>query len=188
MAIEPWAARLHMPTLTPAAASDLISKQVHDKYDQYKYMFEGWFPRPSWRRRCATPRTTSWSNQLHMKTAAIMSEDADWTKPLDDGYQKCLPGAGLKVVDLVDVQPRHDRLHADLQWDRRQAARCHHHRHRPCRRAADGAVARPAGADPAWRHQRAGHATDTFWKDTNGATNGVITQTGNGAGARAQSC
>ena len=46
LAIEPWAARLHMPTLTPAAASDLISKQVHDKYDQYKYMFEGWFPSP----------------------------------------------------------------------------------------------------------------------------------------------
>jgi branched-chain amino acid transport system substrate-binding protein len=47
LAIEPWAARLHMPTLTPAAASNLISKQVHDHYSQYKYMFEGWFPSPN---------------------------------------------------------------------------------------------------------------------------------------------
>ena len=46
LAVEPWAARLHMPTITPAAASNLISKQVHDKYDQYKYMFEGWLPAP----------------------------------------------------------------------------------------------------------------------------------------------
>ena len=46
LAIEPWAARLHMPTITPAAASNLISKQVHDKYAQYKYMFEGWLPSP----------------------------------------------------------------------------------------------------------------------------------------------
>jgi branched-chain amino acid transport system substrate-binding protein len=46
LAIEPWAARLHVPTMTPAAASNLISKQVHDKYAQYKYMFEDWLPSP----------------------------------------------------------------------------------------------------------------------------------------------
>ncbi len=46
LAIEPWAARLHMPTITPAAASNLISGQVHEKYDQYKYMFDGWLPSP----------------------------------------------------------------------------------------------------------------------------------------------
>src|SRR5690242_9863672 len=39
LAVEPWAARLHMPTITPGAASTLISKHVHDDYDHYKYMF-----------------------------------------------------------------------------------------------------------------------------------------------------
>ena len=73
LAVEPWAARLHMPTLTPAAASDLISKQVHDKYDQYKYMFQGWFPSPILALRSAIPRTTLLVDELHMKTAAVMS-------------------------------------------------------------------------------------------------------------------
>ncbi len=29
-----------------------------------------------------------------MKTAVIMSEDAAWTKPLDEGYKECLPKVG----------------------------------------------------------------------------------------------
>ncbi len=33
LAIEPWSARLHMPFITPGAASNLISKHVHDDYD-----------------------------------------------------------------------------------------------------------------------------------------------------------
>jgi membrane protease YdiL (CAAX protease family) len=32
LAIEPWSARLHMPFITPGAASNLISKAVHDDY------------------------------------------------------------------------------------------------------------------------------------------------------------
>ena len=42
LAIEPWAARLHMPTITPGAASNDITKRVHDDYANYKYMFQGW--------------------------------------------------------------------------------------------------------------------------------------------------
>ena len=55
---------------------------------------------------------------------------------------------------------RHHRLHADLQQDRGRQARCDHHRHFACRRAADGAVEEPAGADPDARHQLAGHQLD----------------------------
>src|SRR5580692_3535944 len=39
LALEPWSARLHMPFITPGAASNLISKAVHDDYDHYKYTF-----------------------------------------------------------------------------------------------------------------------------------------------------
>ena len=42
LAIEPWAGRLHMPTITPGATDIEISKVVHDDYDRYKYMFHGW--------------------------------------------------------------------------------------------------------------------------------------------------
>ena len=40
-----------------------------------------------------------------MKTAVIMSEDAAWTKPLDVGYEECLPKIGLKVLDHIRFSP-----------------------------------------------------------------------------------
>ena len=42
---------------------------------------------------------------MKMKTAVIMSEDAAWTKPLDAGYEECLPKAGLKVLDHIRFSP-----------------------------------------------------------------------------------
>ena len=44
-------------------------------------------------------------DQLKFKTVAIMSEDAAWTKPLDVGYEACLPKAGLKVVEHIRFSP-----------------------------------------------------------------------------------
>ena len=177
LAIEPWAARLHMPTITPAAASNLISKQVHDKYSQYKYMFQGWFPSPILAEAVCDSSKDLFVDKLHMKTAAIMSEDADWTKPLDAGYAKCLPKIGLKVVDQIAFNPdttdftpifnRIEAKHPDViitgiahvgvqptvQWHSQQ-------------------VPVPMGGISA-------QATNpTFWKDTNGAANGVVTQSG----------
>ena len=177
LAIEPWAARLHMPTITPAAASNLISKQVHDKYSQFKYMFEGWLPAPILAEAVCDSSHDLLVGKLHMKTAIIMREDADWTKPLAEGEEKCLPGAGLKVLgniafnpDTTDFTPIYNEIEAKhpdviltgiahvgvqptVQWHAQQ-------------------VPIPLGGISA-------QATNpTFWKDTNGATEGVITQTG----------
>ncbi|HEY6430607.1 MAG TPA: ABC transporter substrate-binding protein [Acetobacteraceae bacterium] len=181
LAVEPWAARLHVPTLTPAAASDLISKQVHDKYDQYKYMFEGWFPSPNLALAVCDSSHDTLVEALHMKTAAIVSEDADWTKPLDVGYAKCLPGAGLNIVDTISFNPdttdftpifnqveakhpdvmimgiAHVGVQPTVQWHSQQV---------PIPMAGISAQA----------------SNDSFWKSTNGATEGVITQTGSGPG------
>ncbi len=181
LAIEPWAARLHMPTLTPAAASDLISKQIHDKYDQYKYMFQGWFPSPILARSVCDSSRDILVDQLHMKTAAVVSEDADWTKPLDVTYQLCLPPAGLRVVDQVSFNPdttdftpifnqveakhpdvmimgiAHVGVQPTVQWHSQQV---------PIPMAGISAQA----------------SNDTFWKSTSGATEGVITQTGSAPG------
>ena len=43
LALEPWAGRLKLPTITPGAASDEITKRVHDDYAHLKYMFQGYF-------------------------------------------------------------------------------------------------------------------------------------------------
>ena len=42
LALEPWAGRLKMPTITPGAASDDLSKRVHADYDHLKYFFQGY--------------------------------------------------------------------------------------------------------------------------------------------------
>lgn len=181
LAVEPWAARLKMPTLTPAAASDLISKQVHDKYDQFKYMFEGWFPSPILAQSVCDSSHDTLVEGLHMKTAAIVSEDADWTKPLDATYSQCLPKAGLQVLDTVNFNPdttdftpifnqvegkkpdvmimgiAHVGVQPTVQWHAQQV---------PIPMAGISAQA----------------SNDTFWKSTNGATEGVITQTGSAPG------
>src|SRR5487761_732135 len=174
LAIEPWAARLHMPTVTPAAASDLISKQVHDKYAQYKYMFEAWMPAPLLAQSICDSADDLLVKPLHIKTVAIMSEDADWTKPLDEGLKSCLPKVGLTVTtevrfnpDTTDFTPIFNRIEAThpnlimtgishvgvqptVQWHDQQV---------PIPMAGESYQA----------------TTTSFWKDTNGATEGVIT-------------
>ena len=177
LAIEPWAARLHMPTVTPAAASDLISKQVHDNYARFKYMFEAWLPAPLLAQAVCDSAHQLLVKPLHLKTVAIMSEDADWTKPLDAGYEACLPKVGLKVVDAIrfnpdttDFTPIYNTLeakHPDLV-----VTGIAHVGVQPTVQWAAQHVPFPLGGISA-------QATNpTFWKDTNGAANGVITQTG----------
>jgi len=177
LALEPWAARLKMPTITAAAASNLITKQVHDDYDKFKYVFEGWLPAPIIAQAVCDSSRDLFVDMLHMKTAAMMSEDADWTTPLDAAQADCLPKAGLQVVDherfnpdTTDFTPIFNKVEANhpdviitgmahvgvqptVQW---------HDQHVPI----------PMGGN-------SGQATNPeFWKTTNGAAGGVITQTG----------
>jgi branched-chain amino acid transport system substrate-binding protein len=42
LALEPWAARLKMPLITPGAASNEITKAIHNDYDKNKYTFHGY--------------------------------------------------------------------------------------------------------------------------------------------------
>lgn len=177
LALEPWAARLHMPTITAAAASNLITKQVHDDYGRFKYVFEGWLPSPIIAQAVCDSSHDILVGMLHMKTAAIVSEDADWTTPLDAAQAECLPKAGLQVVDHVRFNPdttdftpifngieakhpdvmitgmAHVGVQPTVQW---------HDQHVPIPMAGNNAQA----------------TNPTFWKTTNGAANGVITQTG----------
>ncbi|HVW56040.1 MAG TPA: ABC transporter substrate-binding protein, partial [Rhizobiaceae bacterium] len=105
-----------------------------------------------------------------------MSEDAAWTTPLDEEFAKCLPKAGLKVVDHIRFNPdttdftpifnkiegehpdiietgmAHVGVQPTVQWHQQQV---------PVPMAGISAQA----------------TTSSFWKDTNGAADGVITYT-----------
>src|SRR5580698_8675885 len=105
LALEPWAARLHMPLITPGAASNEITRPVHDDYDKNKYTFHGYLTSGAQSQAVCDAAKDLLVDGMKMKTAVIMSEDAAWTKPLDAGYEECLPKIGLKVLDHVRFSP-----------------------------------------------------------------------------------
>ncbi len=175
LALSPWANRLHVPMLTPGAASDQISEQVHADYERTKYTFHAYLTSAALARSVCDSARDALVGALHLHTAAIMSEDAAWTGPLDAGYAECLPTIGLQVVDHVrfspdtgDFTPIYNAIeakHPDLivtgiahvgvqptvQWAQKQV---------PVPMAGISAQA----------------TSGTFWKSTNGAANGVLFQ------------
>src|ERR1700760_1486217 len=105
LALEPWASRLKTPFITPGAASNEISKSVHADYEKNKYTFHGYLTSAALAQSVCDAAKELLVDQKHMKTAVIMSEDAAWTKPLDVGYEECLPKIGLKVLDHIRFSP-----------------------------------------------------------------------------------
>ena len=105
LALEPWASRLKTPFVTPGAASNEISKSVHADYEKNKYTFHGYLTSAALALSLCDGAKDLLVDKLHMKTAVIMSEDAAWTKPLDVGYEECLPKIGLKVLDHIRFSP-----------------------------------------------------------------------------------
>jgi branched-chain amino acid transport system substrate-binding protein len=176
LAIEPWSARLHMPFITPGAASNEISKQVHNDYDHFKYTFHGWLTSAFIAQSICDFAHDQLVGPFHMKTTVVMSEDAAWTTPLDARYLECLPKAGLQVLDHIRFNPdtadftpifhqiedkhpdviitgiSHVGVQPTVQWHDQQV---------PIPMAGQSSQA----------------TTSTFWKDTNGASEGVITAT-----------
>jgi branched-chain amino acid transport system substrate-binding protein len=105
LALEPWASRLKTPFVTPGAASNEISKSVHADYDKNKYTFHGYLTSAALALSVCDAAKDLLVDQKHMKTAVVMSEDAAWTKPLDVGYEECLPKIGLKMLDHIRFSP-----------------------------------------------------------------------------------
>jgi len=176
LAIEPWSARLHMPFITPGAASNLISKAVHDDYDHYKYTFHGWLTSAFIAQAICDYTQETLVAPMHMKAAVVMSEDAAWTTPLDERYLQCLPKAGLQVLDHIRFNPDT----ADFTPIFHQIEDKHpdviitgisHVGVQPTVQWHDQQVPIPMVG------QSSQATTSTFWKDTNGAAEGVITGT-----------
>jgi branched-chain amino acid transport system substrate-binding protein len=176
LALEPWSARLHVPFITPGAASNLISKAVHDDYDHYKYTFHGWLTSAFIAQAICDYTRDTLVGPFHLKTAVVMSEDAAWTTPLDAAYLECLPKVGLKVLDHIRFNPDT----ADFTPLFHQIEDAHpdviitgisHVGVQPTVQWHDQQVPIPMAG------QSSQATTSTFWKDTNGAAEGVITAT-----------
>jgi branched-chain amino acid transport system substrate-binding protein len=105
LALMPWASRLKTPFITPGASSNEIPVNVHKDYEKNKYTFHGYLTSGSLALSVCDAAKDLLVDQKHMKTAVIMSEDAAWTKPLDIGYEACLPKIGLKILDHVRFSP-----------------------------------------------------------------------------------
>jgi branched-chain amino acid transport system substrate-binding protein len=173
LALEPWAGRLKTVMITPGAASDVITQNIAKDYEHNKYTFHGYLTSTSLGQAVCDAAKDLLVNDLKMKTAVIMSEDAAWTTPLDASYENCLPKAGLKVLDHIrfspdttDFTPIFNKIEG-LKPDVMITGISH------------------VGTQPTvqWKSQQvpipmlgvASQATNsTFWKDTNGSTEGVL--------------
>jgi branched-chain amino acid transport system substrate-binding protein len=172
LALEPWAARLKIVMITPGAASDVITENIAKDYETNKYTFHGYLTSSGLAQLVCNGVKDLLVDAHGMTTAVVLSEDAAWTKPLDETYLKCLPAAGLKVLDHIRFSPdtndftpifnkledekpsvivtgvSHVGVQPTVQWKQQQV--------------------------PIALFGRSSQATNsTFWQETNGAAEGV---------------
>ena len=175
LALEPWAARLKTVMITPGAASDVITANIAKDYAHNKYTFHGYLTSGALSQLVCDAGKDMLVDGLKMKTAVIMSEDAAWTGPLDAGYVECLPKIGLKVLDHIRFSP--DTTDFTPIFNKIEGEK------------PDVIITgiSHVGTQPTvqWKSQQvpipmfgiSSQATNsTFWKDTNGATDGVLYQ------------
>ena len=181
LALEPWSGRLKTVMITPGAASDVITQNIAKDYERNKYTFHGYLTSSSLAGLVCDAGKDMLVDGLKMKTAVIMSEDAAWTTPLDAGYEECLPKIGLKVLDHIRFSP--DTTDFTPIFNKIEGEK------------PDVIITgiSHVGTQPTvqWKSQQvpipmfgiSSQATNsTFWKDTNGATEGVIYQGVSGPG------
>lgn len=182
LALQPWAARTRTPYITTGAASNEISKRVHDDYARNKYTFHEWMTSAFISDSVCDSIKALIQPHYRAKTAVIFSEDAAWTTPLDAEYLACLPKIGVKVLDHIRFSPdtndftpiynkieglkpdlivtgiSHVGVQPTVQWAQKQV---------PIPMVGQSSQA----------------TSGTFWKDTNGAAAGVVTQSAAAEGA-----
>jgi branched-chain amino acid transport system substrate-binding protein len=181
LALEPWAARLKTVMITPGAASDVITQNIAKDYEQNKYTFHGYLTSSALAGLVCDAAKDLLVGPYKMKSAVIFSEDAAWTTPLDAMYEKCLPAAGLKVLDHIRFSP--DTTDFTPIFNKIEGQK------------PDVIITgiSHVGTQPTvqWKSQQvpmpmlgiSSQATNsTFWKDTNGATEGVLFNAVSGPG------
>lgn len=176
IALTPWAARLKVPYIITGAGADQVGLLVKQNYPAYKYVFRSILPASSAARGVCESMADVGVKQLGYKAAVLMTEDAAWTKSYDEFLKSCLPSVGLNLVDTIkvatdtsDFTPIFQKIEGSkpdvivtgvgiignkpvVQWHNQQV---------PLLMMGYNAQ---AGAS-------------AFWKETSGATNGVVTFT-----------
>ena len=175
LALEPWAARLKLPMITPGAASNEISQRVHDDYERNKYTFHGYLTSTAIADSVCDGAKTLLVDQLHTKTAVVMSEDAAWTIPLDAEYLACLPKIGIKVIDHIRLSPDttdFTPIYNKIEGEKPDVmiTGLSHVGVQPTTQWASQQVPIPMFGVSSQA------TSSTFWKDTNGQTEGVVFQ------------
>src|SRR6476659_1064061 len=181
LALEPWAARLKTIMITPGAASDVITENIAKDYEHNKYTFHGYLTSSALAGLVCDAAKDLLVTGYKMKSAVIVSEDAAWTTPLDSGYEECLPKVGLKVLDHIRFSP--DTTDFTPIFSKIEGQK------------PDVMITgiSHVGTQPTvqWKSQQvpvamfgiSSQATNsTFWKDTSGATEGVLYQAVSGPG------
>jgi branched-chain amino acid transport system substrate-binding protein len=175
LALEPWTGRLKTVMVSPGAASDVITQNIAKDYSHLKYTFHGYLRSTSLAQQVCAAAKELLVDQLKMKSAVVVSEDAAWTTPLDAEYLKCLPAIGLHVLDHIRFSP--DTTDFTPIFNKIEAQK------------PDVMITgiSHVGVQPTvqWKQQQvpipmlgiSSQATNSsFWNDTNGATEGVLYQ------------
>jgi len=174
LALEPWAARTRVPFITTGAASNEISRHIHEDYDKNKFTFHEYMTSAFIADSICDSVKDLLQKKYSIKSAVVLSEDAAWTTPLDAEYLVCLPKIGVKVLDHIRFSPdtsdftpvynkiegekpdvivtgiSHTGVQPTVQWAQQQV--------------------------PVPMIGMSSQATaGTFWKDTNGAAAGIVT-------------
>ena len=183
LALQPWAARLHVPFITTGAASNDISKHVHEDYAHNKYTFHEWMTSAFIADSVCDSMKELVLSKYRVSTAVVFSEDAAWTTPLDAEYLKCLPKIGVKVLDHIRFSP--DTTDFTPVFNKIEGEKpdvivtgISHVGVQPTVQAAQQQVPIPMVG------QSSQATSGTFWKDTNGSAAGVITQSAAAPGAQ----
>jgi branched-chain amino acid transport system substrate-binding protein len=182
LALEPWAARTHIPFITTGAASNEISANVHKDYARNKYTFHEWMTSGFIADSVCDSIKDLLQPKFSVTSAIIFSEDAAWTTPLDAEYAACLPKIGVKVLDHIRFSP--DTNDFTPLYNRIENAKpdvivtgVSHVGVQPTVQWAQQQVPIPMIG------QSSQATSGTFWKDTNGAAAGVMTQSAAANGA-----
>lgn len=181
--LMPYAKRLNVPLILESGTTK-IGSMVHAQYDEYKNVFQ--LQLNSYyiaQEVCDAAHDLLAEGHPGGISAVIMSEQADWTRPLDTAYQACLPKAGIKVKKLVkyavqttDYSPIYSKIRG-LKPNVIVMGMAHTGMVPVVQWHEDQVPALMLGFN-----MQAG--TNGFWKGSNGAAQGIIVVT-NGAGGAA---
>jgi len=182
LALQPWASRLKTPFITTGAASNEISRHVHEDYAHNRYTFHEWMTSAFIADSVCDSMKALMIPKFKTASAVIFSEDAAWTTPLDAEYIACLPKIGIKVLDHIRFSP--DTTDFTPIFNKIEGEKpdvivtgISHVGVQPTVQAAQQQVPIPMVG------QSSQATSGTFWKDTNGAAAGVITQSAAAPGA-----